>query len=283
MLVDVHAHIGVLTPDAPRPVRVAMYAGSCGLQLVLVSNRDAAPQPRPAANRDETDANLACLEACRMHPRLVALYSVRPGALDSHVHALAGALSSEPFRGVAFCPEENGFEADSPVLDDYLRVLSAGQWPAVFCVTADERAAPTRIYSLARRHPTVPILLCPCGTGRSQRSAALDAVAHARRQENADLYLDTSHADAEGVRLAVRTLGAQHVLFGSDALSYGDAHLPRHIALLDELRKTMPANDLKLVAGGTGVRLFPACPQQACSPVAGRAVAHSRRVCAIDR
>jgi len=256
MLVDVHAHIGVFTPDAPRPVRVAMYAGSCGLQVVLVSNRDAAAQPRPAADRNETDTNLACLEACRMHPRLAALYRVRPGALDSHVHALAGALTSDPFRGVTFCPEENGFEADSPLLDAYMRVLASGSWPALFCVTADERAAPTRIYNLARRHPTVPIVLCPCGSGKVQRSAALDVAVHARRQENAELYLDTSHADADGVRLAVRSLGAQYVLFGSDALSYGDAHLPRHIALLDELRKTLPSNEFKQVAGENAVRLF---------------------------
>ncbi len=252
MLIDVHGHIGRDTP----PARVATYAGVCGVDWVLVSNRDAAVEPPGAANADETDANVACLEACRARVHLVPLYWARPGRVDSNLHALVGALESEPFAGVVFCPAEGGFDVSDRQLEPYFSVLGAVGCPGLFCIGRDPRAAPAKVYEQARRQPKTPIVLCGCGAGEAERAAALDVARHAQRRRDADLYVDTSHSGAAEIRTAVEVLGAERVLFGTDAISYGDSHVPRHIALLEELRSSMSRADLEQVAGANAARLF---------------------------
>ena len=252
VLIDVHGHIGRDTP----PSRVGTYAGVCGVDWVLVSNRDAAVEPAGAANVDETDANVACLEACRARAHLVPLYWVRPGRTDSNLHALAGALDSEPFAGVVFCPCEGGFDVSDPQVEPYLRILGTVGRPGLFCIGRDPRAAPAKVYEQARRQPRTPIVLCGCGAGEAERDAMLDVARQAQRRQDANLYVDTSHAGAAKIRTAVKLLGAERVLFGTDALRYGDSHVPRHITLLEELRGSMPPADLDQVTGGNAVRLF---------------------------
>lgn len=256
MLVDVHAHIGNLSADAARPARVALYAGTCGLDAVLVSNRDAAAEPRGAANRDEADANAECLSMCRAQPRLVPLYWVRVGQFDSHPDTMTGALATELFAGVVFAPSANRYEIDHAALAPYLAAIERSGRPALFCITDHPGGAANRVLDLATQYPRVPIVLCCCGGSPEGRAAILDAAGQARKRKTADLYVDTSQADADGIRTAIQTLGADRVLFGTDALRHGDAHIPRTIALLDELRKTVPASDFELVAGGNAARLF---------------------------
>ncbi len=256
MLVDVHAHIGQLSAAAARPTRIGLYAGTCGLDAVLVSNQDAAAEPRGAANQDEVDANETCLTACRSQSRLVPLYWVRAGQFDSQPDAMAGALATEPFAGVVFAPAANHYEADDPLLNPYLTALERTVRPALFCVTDAPAATPARVVRLAERHPRVPVILCCCGGSADTRAALLDAVGSACKRKAADVYVDTSHADGDGIRAAIRALGADRVLFGTDALRHGDAHIPRTIALLDELRKTVPGVEFEQVAGGNAARLF---------------------------
>jgi predicted TIM-barrel fold metal-dependent hydrolase len=255
MLVDVHAHIGFSTPGAASPPRLVEYAQTCQMDTVLVSNRDAAAEPHEAANLDEADANLACLEACRAHPRLAALYWARPGQVDSNLYTLTGALRTAPFVGVLFSPAETGFDAAARLVAPYLGVLAKAGRPGLFCCTADERAGPAKVYEQARRQPAVPILLCICG-GTSQRAAALDVVGHAKRREDANLYLDTSHAVAGEIVAAVRVAGSERVLFGSDALCGGDTHAAQVANLLADLRNGLSPEEFQNVTGANAARLF---------------------------
>ena len=261
MLIDVHGHFGQRIAGVAPPARISTYAGVCGADLVLVSNRDAASEPAGAANLDEAEANLACLSACREHSHLVPLYWVRPGLADSNVNALAGALLTEPFAGVVFAPTDNGYDVADPRLGPYLALLAKVGRPVLFCIGADERTAPHKIHDRGRRYPSLPIVLCPCGAPAGQRAAALDAVRYAIQRNDAQLYLDTSHADADEVCTAVRTVGAERVLFGSNAVHYGESHIPRHIALLEELRAALVPEEFQQVAGGSAARLFGLSPQ----------------------
>lgn len=252
MVVDVHAHFDDATP----PARITRYAGVCNVDLVLVSNRDAASRPDGARDYDEAAANGACLAACKEHARLVPLYWVRPGRKDSNVHAFAGALAGEAFVGVVFAPADNGFDIADSMLDPYFEVLAKAGRPALVCVSGDERSAPARVHTLGARHPQVPIVLGGCGAAPERRAEALDAVQRAAQRKDANLYLDTSHATVDTIRSAIGAVGAERVLFGTNALSYEDAHVPRHIALLEELRRTLSPGQLKALLSRNAVELF---------------------------
>ena len=256
MLIDIHAHFGQRSADAVPAPRLATYAGVSGVDFLLVSNRDAATEPAGAANLDETDANVACLEACQRQPRLIPLYWVRPGRADSSVYAFTGALASEPFAAALFAPAAGGFDAGDEVLDDYLSVLASIGRPAVFCVSDDERAAPGKVYEAARRHAALSVVLCPCGAGEARRRECVEVVRRAQQRGDAGVYVDTSHAGAAEVRAAVEAVGAERVLYGTNALAFGDSHVPRHIALLDELRGLLPGGQFQQVTAGNAMQLF---------------------------
>lgn len=261
MLVDVHGH---LSPSAP-PARLTTYAGLCGLDFVLVSNRAAAALPPGAPDLDEAAANSACLQACRLHGRLVPLYWLRPGRPDSSLPAVAGALTTEPFVGAVFAPADGGYDlADHKLLAPYVDVLARTARPGLICIGAGEATAPVKAYDLARRFPRVPLVLCGCSAPESRRAEALDVVRRAAHRGDADLYLDTSHATGDAIRSAIYAAGAARLLFGSNALCYDDTHVPRHIAVLDELRKTLLPEEFRQVAGANAAALFrlrpPAAP-----------------------
>jgi predicted TIM-barrel fold metal-dependent hydrolase len=256
MLIDIHGHIGQTTPGTQPPPRVTTYAGVCGIHHVLVSNRDAAARPAGAGDWNETDANAACLDACQTHRYLLPLYWVRPGRVDSNVQAFAGAMDTAPFLGAVFAPTANGFDAADPQLKPYLAILTLKGRPALFCVGPDANSAPARIYEQARRYPNLPVVLCGCGATPAQRAEAIDVARHSQQRKDADLYLDTSHADIKEVRSAVLAIGSDRVLFGTNAVTQGDAHVPRTIALLDELRQNLPGEAFRQITGENAARLF---------------------------
>jgi predicted TIM-barrel fold metal-dependent hydrolase len=256
MLVDIHAHFAKSTPGSTPAARLATYAGTCRIDCVLIFNRDGAATGDDAANLDEAAANAVTLEACQTHKRLRPLYWVRPGCVDSQPATLAGALTLEAFAGAVFSPAEVGFDLADGVIDPYLSALAKVDRAALMRYTAAPSAHPERVYEAARRNPRTAIVLANAETRSNARSAALDVVAKSLERGDANLYFDTSHADADEIRTAVRTLGADRVLLGTNALSYGDAHVPRQFSVLAGLEQKLSPTEYRQVAGENAVRLF---------------------------
>ena len=262
MLIDVHAQLGYATPGAPNPRQLASYADSCGLEYVLVSNRDAASLPSGAADRDEAEANVACLKACQVHAALVPLYRARPGRMDSHIHAMAGALALEPFVGVVFAPEENGFDAGAPLLEPYLAALEAAGRPGLFCVSLDPRGTPARVYDAARRHPRLPIVMVVTGPSRAAWAAALDTLRTCLRLKDANLFLATAHAKCEDMAAAVQALDADHFLYGGMCQDDSEAASGGPVSFLKELRGLLSPEAFAAVSGGNAAKLFGLTPRR---------------------
>lgn len=254
MIIDIHAQFSQQGSHAAPAGRLAAYAGVCRVDAVLVSNQDA-DVPPPGQDLDEAEANTICLENCAVHAPLLPLYRLRPTRPDSNVRVLAGALSMEPFTGAALSPTGMNLYADDERLDPYLTVLAGRGCPLIIYVDSDERSSPARVRRLAQRHQQVPVILCAHGS-RPPRAAILDEVGHAIRNQDANLYLDTAHAGPRDVRTAVDAVGADRVLFGSDALAGGDSHHSHVIALLDGMKQTLNPQELALLASENARRLF---------------------------
>lgn len=255
MRVDIHASFTQRHAHPVPPQRLVTYAGLCKLDRVLVVNRDAAAAAN-AADMPETDANVACLEACVKHPVLSPVYWLRPGRIDSHVYALAGALTEERFVAAYLDPEATGIPADDARLDAYLSVLVRTQRSLFLATAPQTRAEPGRAYALARRHPELPIVLLHGAADAGLHDAIMGAVGQAANRGDARLYLDTAFGTAASVAQAVGAVGVERVLFGSAALSYGDAHVPRHIAFFEDLRLLLDEHQRGRVLGGNALSLL---------------------------
>lgn len=260
MAIDVHAHLGALGRRQAAVSDLLQHARRCGIDRVLVSNLDAGSAPPPAGDLCETEANLATLRECARQPLLAPLYWARPGRVDSHVLAFAGALASEAFAGALFAPSANEFDADDELLDPYIAMLARLRLAAVFVATRDERAAPVRVYNLARRHPHVAFVICDAAADTQIREA-LDVATRAAERNDARLYLDTSHASWEELSAMLRAVGPERVLFGSDAPSASSKDADA-LALLTRMRDRLDPADLTKICRTNAEALFRLAPPE---------------------
>jgi len=170
--------------------------------------------------------------------KIFPLVWVRPGetGLDElRARLRAGAV------GLKLHPTVDGYRADDPALDPYLAIAQQHGCP-VACHSAPGDADPDHIRRLAERFPSVPVIMYHTYLGPQEGRHR--AAAHVREQPN--LYLETSWCRSEVVLGLVGEVGADRVLFGSDASVDGPAHYNRYPPNV-EGRETYNAGLLALV------------------------------------
>lgn len=190
--------------------------------------------------------------------RLFPLVWVRPG--DTSLAEVRSRLTAG-FIGLKLHPTVDDYPADTSALDPYLEVAAAFGCP-VACHSAPGDADPDHIRRLAERFPTVPVILYHTYLGPSEGRRR--AAQHVREQPN--LYLETSWCSWREVLRFVEEVGAERVLFGSDASVDGPHHYCRHPpnvegretyndGLLSLLRALDPVS-ARQVLGDNAKRLF---------------------------
>jgi len=262
-LIDIHAHIGSYKGyDLSTPTlmnNIERY----GIRLALISNIDGAELPE-TQNLDEIKANQATVEHVRQYPeQLRGLVWTRPkdGSPANVEPFLQDSISTGPdlrvFVGMKFHPDMNHFPADDARVDGYLHLCEKYKIPAVFHCGSDDssNSASQKIYAAARRHPAVPIILYHMGF-LGPHGSAIAAVKEALKQKDAQLYLETSQADPDAVMQAIKELGSERVLFGTDATYYGKEHYEKYEALMARLKNELSAEDFAKVVRENAERLF---------------------------
>lgn len=262
-IIDIHGHIGSYRGYDLNTATLLDNIQRYGIRLTLVSNIDGAELPGTTLNLDELSANLATIETVRRYPeKLRGLLWTRPkdgspAKLESLLAEKLTAKSSDPlFVGLKIHPDMNHFPADDARVDAYLKLCEKYRIPAVFhSGKAGGDSDPARIYAIARRHPTIPIVLYHMGFGRDHANAIAIAK-EAFTKKDARLYLETAQAEPDAVFRAIEELDSEHVLFGTDATYYGRDHYARYVELLARLKRELQPNDFQNVVYRNAERLF---------------------------
>lgn len=256
-IIDIHAHTGSFRGYAIGPDILLQNLQQYGIKMALVSNIDAADIPE-TRKLNEIDANQATAELVRKHPDLLrGLLWARPE--DGSAENLLRFLE-EPYRGlfvgIKFHPEFNHFQADDPRVDPYLKLCEKYSIAAVFhCGREGSNSSPANIYAVACRHPSVPIVLYHSGFFASH-AAAINVVQESIRKQNARLYLETAQVRPEHVLAAVRQVGANHVLFGTDATYYGSDHYAHYEEMIRLLKDKLTDEEFRKVAHENAKEIF---------------------------
>jgi len=256
-VIDVHAHIGTYRGYDLSIETLLDNLNRYRIRLALISNIDGAELPGITGNLDEGAANKATVEIIRCYPdKLKGLAWVRPGTTDGSAASIEPFLRDEGFVGVKLHPEMNHFAADDPEVDPYLDLCARHKVPAVFHCGADgSNSAPDRIYRIARRHPTVPVVLYHMGFETDHRSA-IRTVKESISKRDALLYLDTAQVSAEDALRAIEAVGSERVLFGTDATYYGKDHYRNYRPLVALLKMKLSRSDFDKVMWSNAERLF---------------------------
>jgi predicted TIM-barrel fold metal-dependent hydrolase len=267
-IIDIHVHTGSFSGFDIGPRVLLDNLQKYNIAMALVSNIDGAELPGVTANLDEAHANQDTEQLVNSHPdKLRGLIWVRPedGSVTNiapFVSAhLAGKGTKHVFVGMKFHPDMNHFLADDTKVDPYLDVCVKNHLVAVFHTgQRGSNSDPERIYKVGQRHPTVPIILYHMGFG-GYHQAAIDVVSRSLKNHDATLYLETAQADPQAVLEAIRQVGADHVLFGTDATYYGKLHYDSYEALLKTLEDNLAPRELEKVLHGNAERIFHLPPE----------------------
>ncbi|MFH1748116.1 MAG: hypothetical protein ABIG44_13855 [Planctomycetota bacterium] len=252
-----HQHLDWQSEQTASADEYQVYMRACGVDWLLLSNPAAAPVALGGADLDETDANLACLATGRLWSRLLPLYWARVGGLDSHPAALIGALNNEPFSGVVLPPPAPMMESETAVAlyKPYLSTLAQLEISALFHVEPASSDLATQIISLAKSFSRVPFVLSGFGGTRHWR-AALETVHLAVRRNELRCYLDTAGARATDILQAIKTHGANWLVFGSGGTLLNEDHARTCRQTLEELYDHLATVDFELFASVNARDLF---------------------------
>lgn len=248
--VDAHAHLGTFAGYDLSLRTLLDNMKRHGVRLALVSNIDGAALPGTTGDLPEAKANEVTRAVVEENPGLRGLAWARPGDVGASAENLRPFLQRHGFVGVKLHPSMNHFAADDASVDPYMKLCAEFHRPVV--VHCDE-AAP--IARLARRHPSVPVVLYHSGFGRDH-SEAVQVVADSLKAKDCDLYLETAQVDAAAALAMVRKVGATRVVFGTDATYYGAEHYRKYTELVSLLARELSPGDFRLVMSGNAERLF---------------------------
>ena len=222
-IIDIHAHIGTFRGYDLSVDNLLDNMKRYGVALALVSNIDGADLSSITKNLNEKDANNETERVVRLYPQLLrGLAWTRPmdGSPQKVEPFFKESLSNGAgpvFVGMKFHPNMNQFPADDPAVDGYLALCEKYGIPAVFhCGDVDSFSSPQRIYNVAKRHPGVPVILYHMGIF-GPHQYAIEVVSRSMLKKDANLYVEISQVDPDSVLQAIRELGSERVLFGTDA------------------------------------------------------------------
>ena len=151
-------------------------------------------------------------------PRLVGVAIVNPRRGEEALADLEEAVRDFGFRGLKLMPTVYGYPIESPVVDPVMRKAAELGIP-VTIHSGGIHCMPSEIALLAARHPDVPIIMDHMG----YRYYVEQAIAAARVLPN--IYLGTATANNEpgNVLRAMREIGPERVVYGSNwPASYPD-------------------------------------------------------------
>lgn len=258
-IIDIHAHIGTYEGYDLSIGTLLENIDRFGIEMALVSNIDGANVEGFTKNLSESSTNEITARIVMQYPqKLKGLLWAKPN--EGNPAELETFLSEEKYKdifvGIKIHPEFNSFEVDLPNAEAYLELCEKYDIPAVYhSGEEDSNSDPKKIYEVTKRHPNVKIVLYHTGF-LGPHDSAISIVKTAIETGDADLYIETAQMDPEAVMKAVKELGADRVLFGTDATYYGKEHYEQYEELVNMLKSRLDDQDFGKIVRGNAKKLF---------------------------
>jgi predicted TIM-barrel fold metal-dependent hydrolase len=209
MIIDSHAR---LAPGADAVAQLLAAMDGAGVTRAVVSAGGVVTLDQLSAQiveggQVETDPdNDAVLRGCdRSDGRLVPFYFANP-------HRPAGAYGRQAhqFRGLELSPAVHGVRFDDPRTLALVELAAGAGHPVYTVCLARPGTRTADLVTLAQRFPTVTFIFGHCG------HIAIDSHAIAQIAGQHNIVAETSGCFALVVGIALRRLGTDRVIFGTD-------------------------------------------------------------------
>jgi predicted TIM-barrel fold metal-dependent hydrolase len=181
----------------------------------------------------------------RFASRIIGFGQINPRQPDAVlvIRKMAGRWG---FKGLKLHPQLHGYHfADHQLLDPIFRECDAQGMTILVNALDDSFCHPFAIEEIARKFPSVNVIIAHMGTVWNVNEAIIVA------SRNTNVYLETSSAQLLDVQMAYRSLGAGKIVMGTD--------WPGSVALLEreKIRMAVPDDgDRALVEGNNLIKIL---------------------------
>ena len=212
---DVHCHLSTAPGETPeeRMTQLVKFADRLGIDRVMLSlGFPLQPDPSPQQLREENDQVLRALR--RWPSRAFGFVYLNPNHLDFSLLEFDRCVRDGPMVGVKLWVARR---CNAPELDPIIERAASLKAPILqhtwLKVGGNEpgESTPNDLVELAGRHPQAAII---CGHAGGDWERGIRVV---RATKNVSIELAGFDPTSGVVEMAVRELGAERVIFGSDA------------------------------------------------------------------
>jgi predicted TIM-barrel fold metal-dependent hydrolase len=238
---DLHCHLAGPSLPSQDPVERARYLIEVGTRMgierfCVFMGTQFVHDPTPEQIRRQNDQVLSALE--RFPERLFGFVYLSPKHVDVSLAELERCVARGPMVGVKLWIAQR---CAAPEIDPLIHraaelkaVIFQHTW---FNLTGNKpgESTPDDFVKLAERHPDVPLV---CGHTGGDWELGLQAIRHLK-----NVYADLAGSDpvAGFTEMAVRELGAERVIYGSDAAgrSFASQLAKVHGAAISQAQKQL--------------------------------------------
>ena len=209
LVIDAHTHIGLKHGLSQSVEELIAKLDQAGVDKAVMF-------PFPEGNGlsgDVRENNDVVTQAVKNHPdRVIPFCIVNPWHKELAVKELRYCVEELGFKGLKIHPTLHGYRLSDHALVDPLFEAAADLGIVITSHGAgDLLNNPSEFAEMARTFPTVPLLMVHMGVFWLTDHAVEVAKAHP------NVYLDTSRAPIFEIQVAVKAVGPEQVIWGTDA------------------------------------------------------------------
>ena len=248
MIIDVHTHLGKwyfpinqLTADD-----MLAYMQRDGIDVSFISSS-------LAIVYDIREGNQELAQAIRGHDQLFGYVAVNLNYLEESLQELERYLGdgdehgeNKQFVGVKVHPLLSKHRYDTPEGMALTRAVAAYNVPMLIHTYGSALESPWNVVPAAKANPEVPIILAHMGG-----DAWWEGIRAAQESPNLYLEICATPTDPVKLRAGIKAVGAERVLFGTDAALFESTHL---LGSIEDAGLSAEEHDL--IMWGNAVRLF---------------------------
>lgn len=252
-IIDAHTHIGSWSCEGSYFTKESLMGiiDSNNVDFFCVSNLDCIDIDISKQGRrpffDEKEGNLKLIEQFKDEPKAKLLLVCEPKY--GNPQNIKEILDKYPGKisGLKFHPEWHTIPCNDSAYDAYMQIANEYDLPVLVHSGHIESSysSPVLIYDLAKRFPSVPVILGHLSTGGlSSKKEAVKIIKKSIENKNAILYTDISWCDKQSIISLISKLsyGINRIMFGTDAPLGNYINPDEYGAFVSSVKSTIEEN-----------------------------------------